>query len=50
MDEKTKKSVERIIAYMIQSEKANWVDQGQPDHHIYCDVIRLEEWLISQRS
>jgi hypothetical protein len=50
MDEETKKSVERIIEYLIRSEKFDWTEVGQPDDHIYHDVIRLEQWLISEHK
>ena len=46
MDKDTQESVDRIIHYLEDAERKNWLEEGKPENHIYRDILELQGWLI----
>ena len=50
MDEATLHSLNEIVSYLYGDERKHWEELGQPEAHIYHDVVKVADWLKEQTS
>jgi hypothetical protein len=48
MDNKTRKSLRKIVSYLYAEEERHWMESEKPEAgHIFHDITRVTEWLNS---
>lgn len=50
MDQETMHSLNEILSYLYADERKHWEELGQPEAHIYHDVVRVADWLKGQTN
>ena len=36
-----------VVHYLATDEEKHWKEAGEPTNHIYCDVVRLQNWIAN---
>lgn len=44
MDNETYQSLRKVIEYLWVDEHRHWNEAGNPEDHIFKDVLRLQNW------
>ena len=45
MENKIVKSMQRIVDYLYADEFKHFIENNQPDDHIFVDINNVEKWL-----
>jgi len=45
LDGATARSLNEVLSYLYGDERKHWEELGQPEVHIYHDVVKVADWL-----
>lgn len=43
-------SIKKLVDYLDYDEEKHWEESDKPKYHIYLDIIKVKDWLKTQKK
>jgi len=50
MSAKVFESIERIVYYLYEHEKKDWIEKGSPENHVFRDLLVVQTWIHKKKK